>query len=87
MTKGKLWLEPLSSYEEISLMIHWTKIYRRNTGSRVLESLLTYVLCASAALFGGYSLRVNASDPKAVVRLPFPQSTTWYLTLQLLCYR
>uniref|UniRef100_A0A671W784 Post-glycosylphosphatidylinositol attachment to proteins 6 n=1 Tax=Sparus aurata TaxID=8175 RepID=A0A671W784_SPAAU len=41
--------------------------------------------CASAALFGGYGARVNASVPKAVVRLPFPQSTTWYLTLQLTC--
>ncbi|XP_033993886.1 post-GPI attachment to proteins factor 6 [Trematomus bernacchii] len=37
------------------------------------------------ALFGGYGVRVNVSDPKAVVRLPFPQSTTWYLTLQLTC--
>lgn len=37
------------------------------------------------ALFGGYSVHVNASDPKAVVRLPFPQSATWYLTLQLTC--
>ncbi|XP_026230987.1 post-GPI attachment to proteins factor 6 [Anabas testudineus] len=37
------------------------------------------------ALFGGYSLHVNASVPKAVVRLPFPQSATWYLTLQLTC--
>ncbi|XP_071347902.1 post-GPI attachment to proteins factor 6 [Trachinotus anak] len=36
-------------------------------------------------LFGGYGLHVNASVPKAVVRLPFPQSTTWYLTLQLTC--
>ncbi|XP_028284344.1 post-GPI attachment to proteins factor 6 [Parambassis ranga] len=37
------------------------------------------------ALFGGYGVGVNASAPKAVVRLPFPQSTTWYLTLQLVC--
>ncbi|XP_059200931.1 post-GPI attachment to proteins factor 6 [Centropristis striata] len=37
------------------------------------------------ALFGGYGVRVNTSVPKAVVRLPFPQSTTWYLTLQLTC--
>ncbi|XP_023277705.1 transmembrane protein 8B-like [Seriola lalandi dorsalis] len=36
-------------------------------------------------LFGGYGIHVNASAPKAVVRLPFPQSTTWYLTLQLTC--
>uniref|UniRef100_A0A3Q3XCR3 EGF-like domain-containing protein n=1 Tax=Mola mola TaxID=94237 RepID=A0A3Q3XCR3_MOLML len=41
--------------------------------------------CVCAALFGGYGAQVNASVPKAVVRLPFPQSTTWYLTLQLLC--
>ncbi|XP_020504763.1 post-GPI attachment to proteins factor 6 [Labrus bergylta] len=37
------------------------------------------------ALFGGYGVSVNVSAPKAVVRLPFPQSTTWYLTLQLTC--
>ncbi|XP_041848169.1 post-GPI attachment to proteins factor 6 isoform X2 [Melanotaenia boesemani] len=37
------------------------------------------------ALFGGHGLSVNASFPKAVVRLPFPQSTTWYLTMQLVC--
>ncbi|XP_072219936.1 post-GPI attachment to proteins factor 6 isoform X2 [Leuresthes tenuis] len=37
------------------------------------------------ALFGGYGVAVNASVPKAVVRLPFPQSATWYLTLQLTC--
>ncbi|KAM9323266.1 post-GPI attachment to proteins factor 6 [Pholidichthys leucotaenia] len=36
-------------------------------------------------LFGGYRVSVNVSVPKAVVRLPFPQSATWYLTLQLLC--
>ncbi|XP_040027827.2 post-GPI attachment to proteins factor 6 [Gasterosteus aculeatus] len=47
---------------------------------------LNHSQSCGTALFGGYSLRVNASDPKAVVRLPFPQSTTWYLTLQLLCY-
>lgn len=38
-------------------------------------------------LFGGYGVAVNASVPKAVVRLPFPQSATWYLTLQLICNR
>ncbi|XP_034038979.1 transmembrane protein 8B-like [Thalassophryne amazonica] len=37
------------------------------------------------ALFGGYGVHVNASVPKAVIRLPFPQSATWYLTLQLAC--
>ncbi|KAF7666431.1 hypothetical protein LDENG_00106130 [Lucifuga dentata] len=37
------------------------------------------------ALFGGYGARVNTTIPKAVVRLPFPQSATWYLTLQLTC--
>ncbi|XP_047445065.1 post-GPI attachment to proteins factor 6 [Mugil cephalus] len=36
-------------------------------------------------LFGGYGVAVNASAPKAQVRLPFPQATTWYLTLQLIC--
>nr|XP_061795568.1 transmembrane protein 8B-like [Nerophis lumbriciformis] len=37
------------------------------------------------ALFGGYGVNVNTSFPKAAVRLPFPQSATWYLTLQLMC--
>lgn len=37
------------------------------------------------ALFGGYGVVVNSSVPKEVIRLPFPQSATWYLTLQLLC--
>nr|XP_057923188.1 post-GPI attachment to proteins factor 6 isoform X2 [Doryrhamphus excisus] len=37
------------------------------------------------ALFGGYGVSVNASSPKAAVHLPFPPSTTWYLTLQLTC--
>ncbi|XP_013869280.1 post-GPI attachment to proteins factor 6 isoform X1 [Austrofundulus limnaeus] len=37
------------------------------------------------ALFVGYSVGVNVSVPKTVIRLPFPQSTTWYLTLQLTC--
>ncbi|XP_040911917.1 post-GPI attachment to proteins factor 6 [Toxotes jaculatrix] len=36
-------------------------------------------------MFGGYGVHVNASVPKAVIRLPFPPSTTWYLTLQLTC--
>ncbi|KAK2822051.1 hypothetical protein Q5P01_022116 [Channa striata] len=37
------------------------------------------------AMFGGYNIQVNTSVPKAVVRLPFPQSATWYLSLQLTC--
>lgn len=37
------------------------------------------------ALFRGYSVHVNASVSKALLRLPFPQSATWYLTLQLIC--
>ncbi|XP_008431367.1 post-GPI attachment to proteins factor 6 isoform X1 [Poecilia reticulata] len=41
-------------------------------------------LCRTG-LFMGYAIGINVSVPKAVVRLPFPQSTTWYLTLQLLC--
>ncbi|XP_069367092.1 post-GPI attachment to proteins factor 6 isoform X2 [Paralichthys olivaceus] len=36
-------------------------------------------------LSGGYGVQVNATVTKAVVRLPFPQSATWYLTLQLTC--
>lgn len=44
-------------------------------------------VCLSAALFGGFGLQVNTSVPKAVIRLPFPPSATWYLTLQLVCNR
>uniref|UniRef100_A0A3P8WT99 Post-glycosylphosphatidylinositol attachment to proteins 6 n=1 Tax=Cynoglossus semilaevis TaxID=244447 RepID=A0A3P8WT99_CYNSE len=40
------------------------------------------VFCADFS--AGYRLVVNASVPKAVLRLPFPQSATWYLTLQLI---
>ncbi|CAL9689004.1 unnamed protein product [Knipowitschia caucasica] len=39
----------------------------------------------SAALFKGYSLHLSKSVSKAVLRLPYPQSATWYLTLQLTC--
>uniref|UniRef100_A0A667ZID9 Post-glycosylphosphatidylinositol attachment to proteins 6 n=1 Tax=Myripristis murdjan TaxID=586833 RepID=A0A667ZID9_9TELE len=42
-------------------------------------------LCILVALFLGYGVHVNTSVPKAVIRLPFPHSTTWYLTLQLTC--
>ncbi|XP_072297248.1 post-GPI attachment to proteins factor 6 isoform X2 [Eucyclogobius newberryi] len=41
--------------------------------------------CTFSGLFKGYSVRVDASVPKAVVRLPYPQSATWYLTLLLTC--
>uniref|UniRef100_A0A8C5H6G6 Transmembrane protein 8B-like n=1 Tax=Gouania willdenowi TaxID=441366 RepID=A0A8C5H6G6_GOUWI len=37
------------------------------------------------ALFEGYSVAVNTSVPKDVLRLPFPTSATWYLTMQLIC--
>lgn len=49
----------------------------------VLE--LNHSVSCHTALFKGYSVRVNTSAPKAVVRLPYPQSATWYLTLQLTC--
>uniref|UniRef100_A0A3Q3XJC8 EGF-like domain-containing protein n=1 Tax=Mola mola TaxID=94237 RepID=A0A3Q3XJC8_MOLML len=58
-----------------------TSIVQNQPGSLCGENSF----CVCAALFGGYGAQVNASVPKAVVRLPFPQSTTWYLTLQLLC--
>lgn len=44
-------------------------------------------VCTPVALFEGFGLRVNVSTPKAVVRLPFPPTTAWYITLQLLCSR
>ncbi|KAJ0011826.1 hypothetical protein NQD34_012801 [Periophthalmus magnuspinnatus] len=49
----------------------------------VLE--LNHSVSCRTALFKGYSIHVNTSVPKAVVRLPYPQSATWYLTLQLTC--
>lgn len=58
-------------------VLFWILIYKNENNVQLIGSL--------TALFGGYGVGVNASAPKAVVRLPFPQSTTWYLTLQLLC--
>lgn len=46
---------------------------------------LNHSLPCRTALFSGYAIHVNSSAPKAVMRLPFPQSATWYLTLQLSC--
>uniref|UniRef100_H3CR09 Post-glycosylphosphatidylinositol attachment to proteins 6 n=1 Tax=Tetraodon nigroviridis TaxID=99883 RepID=H3CR09_TETNG len=71
-----------------------------NTTNITLENSSSVVACLSpgapvlqldqsrpcrTGFFAGFGLQVNASIPKAVVRLPFPPSTTWYLTLQLLC--
>lgn len=49
----------------------------------VLE--LNHSQSCHSAFFGGYGVIVNVSVPKAVIRLPFPQSATWYLTLQVIC--
>ncbi|KAJ0059115.1 hypothetical protein NL108_008526, partial [Boleophthalmus pectinirostris] len=49
----------------------------------VLE--INHSVSCHTALSKGYSIRVSTSVPKAVVRLPYPQSATWYLTLQLTC--
>lgn len=38
-----------------------------------------------SGLFGGYAVRVNSSVSNATVRIPFPQSGDWYLTLLLTC--
>ncbi|XP_029971638.1 post-GPI attachment to proteins factor 6 isoform X2 [Salarias fasciatus] len=46
---------------------------------------LNHSLPCRTALFGGYGAAVNMSAPKDVIRLPFPQSATWYLTLQVVC--
>ncbi|XP_077470897.1 post-GPI attachment to proteins factor 6 isoform X2 [Stigmatopora argus] len=43
------------------------------------------LLSCNTTLFGGYGINVNTSFPKALVRLPFPLSASWYLTLQLMC--
>ncbi|XP_003975883.2 post-GPI attachment to proteins factor 6 [Takifugu rubripes] len=71
-----------------------------NTTNIALENSSSVVACLSpgapvlqlnqsqpcrTALSEGFGLQVNGSIPKAVVRLPFPPTTTWYLTLQLLC--
>ncbi|XP_028328605.1 post-GPI attachment to proteins factor 6 isoform X2 [Gouania willdenowi] len=49
----------------------------------VLE--LNHSQACRTALFEGYSVAVNTSVPKDVLRLPFPTSATWYLTMQLIC--
>ncbi|XP_045073468.1 post-GPI attachment to proteins factor 6-like, partial [Coregonus clupeaformis] len=41
-------------------------------------------LCHTA-LYSAYGLSVNVSVPRTVIRLPFPQAATWYLTLQVFC--
>ncbi|KAK9538848.1 hypothetical protein VZT92_003995 [Zoarces viviparus] len=77
----------------LQLTLNSTNVTLANTSSSVVACLSPWAPVLElndsqpcrTALFGGYSVQVNASIPKAVVRLPFPQSTTWYLTLQLTC--
>ncbi|XP_075954484.1 post-GPI attachment to proteins factor 6 isoform X1 [Anarhichas minor] len=77
----------------LQLTLNSTNVTLGNTSSSVVACLSPWAPVLElndsqpcrTALFGGYSVQVNASVPKAVVRLPFPQSTTWYLTLQLTC--
>ncbi|KAB5523190.1 hypothetical protein PHYPO_G00149690 [Pangasianodon hypophthalmus] len=38
-----------------------------------------------AAFMKGYPLRVNSNETKALLRIPFPQAATWYLSLQSIC--
>ncbi|KAL1005223.1 hypothetical protein UPYG_G00056300 [Umbra pygmaea] len=49
-------------------------------------AVLNYTQPCHTALFPGYALSVNTSTPLSVIRLPFPQPATWYLSLQLMCY-
>ncbi|XP_077360335.1 post-GPI attachment to proteins factor 6 isoform X2 [Festucalex cinctus] len=46
---------------------------------------LSKALQCHTGLFLGYGVNVSTSFPQAVIRLPFPPSGTWYLTLQLMC--
>ncbi|XP_062866936.1 post-GPI attachment to proteins factor 6 [Trichomycterus rosablanca] len=38
-----------------------------------------------AAFMKGYSLEVSNNETKALLRIPFPDGETWYLTLQTIC--
>ncbi|XP_036829495.1 transmembrane protein 8B [Oncorhynchus mykiss] len=46
---------------------------------------LNYSHPCHTGLFSAVGLSVNVSVPGTVIRLPFPQAATWYLTLQLFC--
>ncbi|XP_026862000.2 post-GPI attachment to proteins factor 6 [Electrophorus electricus] len=37
------------------------------------------------AFVQGYSLEVNSSETKALLRIPFPDAALWYLSLQTIC--
>ncbi|XP_026169944.1 post-GPI attachment to proteins factor 6 [Mastacembelus armatus] len=66
--------ETLGNSSVVACLSPWAPVLELNHSQR-----------CHTALFGGYGIQINASVPKAVVRLPFPQSATWYLTLQLTC--
>ncbi|KAG8013952.1 Transmembrane protein 8A [Nibea albiflora] len=82
-----VWSIPVLHEEVDVLSVRFTPVNGPNVSvTDTHPTLLTYPLPTQAtALFGGYGVHVNASVPKAVVRLPFPHSTTWYLALQLTC--
>ncbi|XP_022610931.1 transmembrane protein 8B-like isoform X2 [Seriola dumerili] len=71
-----------NSSSVVACLTQWAPVLELN---RSQPCRTVNIMMMSAGLFGGYGVHVNASAPKAVVRLPFPQSTTWYLTLQLTC--
>uniref|UniRef100_A0A3B5Q749 Post-glycosylphosphatidylinositol attachment to proteins 6 n=1 Tax=Xiphophorus maculatus TaxID=8083 RepID=A0A3B5Q749_XIPMA len=78
-----VWSVPVL-YEELDVLsLRYTPVNSSNVSvTETHPTLLTYPLPPQAT---GGTLNLQLTVPKAVVRLPFPQSTTWYLTLQLLC--
>ncbi|KAJ8001309.1 hypothetical protein DPEC_G00168210 [Dallia pectoralis] len=49
--------------------------------------VLNHTQSCHTGLFPGYELTVSADVPLSFIRVPFPQASTWYLVLQLTCYR
>src|SRR4029434_9023189 len=42
-------------------------------------------VCVCVAFVQGYSLSVDSSVTESALRIPFPEASMWYLTLQTLC--
>ncbi|XP_053739142.1 post-GPI attachment to proteins factor 6 [Synchiropus splendidus] len=78
----------------LKLTLNTTNVTLANSSSvvacfspRVPVLLLDQPDSCPSGLFGGFGVSINSSSPTAVFHVPFPESTTWYLSLQLLCSR
>ncbi|XP_061695872.1 post-GPI attachment to proteins factor 6 [Syngnathoides biaculeatus] len=77
----------------LQLTLNTTNVTPGNSSSAVAACLsprapilrLGADVTCRTAFFEGYGVKVNSSFPKSALRLPFPASTMWYLTLQLTC--